>query len=109
MSQAPRLPQEISPDGREVWDWAGRMSYHVQRLHRSREVWDAIVAGESQCGSCSKWMTGACPREVQDNRRGHTVGPSCKAMKCDQFAMNSYDRKRIDGLRAEYAALTAKD
>jgi len=100
-----RLPQEISPDGREVFDWAQRMSDHTQRLQRRREVWKAIVDGESQCGSCSKWMTDACPREVQDNRRGCKLGPSCQATKCDQFTMAAWESKRIDGLKAEYAAL----
>jgi hypothetical protein len=109
VTEAPRLPQEISTDGREVFDWANRMSDHMQRVARSREVWKAIVDGESQCGSCSKWMTGACPPERQDNRLGCKVGPSCQAIKCDQFAMNAYDRKRIDGLRAEHASLNAKN
>ena len=103
----PALPQQISSDGREVWDWAARLSAHTQRLHRAREVWQAIQAGETTCGSCSKWMTDACPREVQDNRRGHKVGPSCKAVRCDQFVMNPSDAKRIAGLREEYASLTA--
>lgn len=101
-------PTEISPDGREVWDWAARLSEHTQRLQRRREVWAAIVEGESTCGSCRKWMTGACPRERQDNRLGHKVGPSCKASKCDQFDMNKWDSDRLDGLRAEYAGLCAQ-
>jgi hypothetical protein len=104
-----QLPQEISTDGRDVWDWAASVGDAMARIHRSREVWKAIVDGESQCGSCSKWMTGACPQERQDNRLGCKVGPSCQAIKCDQFAINAYDRRRIDGLRAEHASLNAKD
>jgi hypothetical protein len=106
MSTAPQLPKEISSDGREVFDWADRMSDHVQKLQRRRDVWGAILEGTTTCGSCVKWMTDACPREVQDNRRGHKVGPSCKAVKCNEFAMSSYDEKRIQGLRDEYATLS---
>jgi hypothetical protein len=101
----PQLPQEISTNGQELWDWAARFSDYTQLLHRSHEVWNAIVAGENTCGSCSKWMTDACPREVQDNRRGHKVGPSCKAVKCNEFAMSQWDGKRIAGLREEYASI----
>ena len=35
-----RLPAEISPDGREVWDWAARFS---DRVHTGRDsaAWQA--------------------------------------------------------------------
>lgn len=105
---APKLPTEISPDGREVFDWALRFSDHTQRIHRRREVWTAIQHGESQCGTCKKWMTDACPRERQDNTKGRKVGPSAGALKCDQHDMSAWDRNRIDGLKREYAALAAE-
>lgn len=106
MSTVPQLPQAISNDGREVFDWANRMGDHIAKEHRRREVWAAIVSSTTTCGSCSKWMTNACPREVQDNRRGHKVGPSCQATKCSEFSMSSYDAKRVQGLRDEYERLS---
>lgn len=105
MSDAPVLPRDISPDGREIWGWADKFGDYTQRVHRRREVWAAIVEADTTCGSCDKWMTDSCPREVQDNRKGHKVGPSCKSVKCNEFVMKAWDAKRLSGLREEYAAL----
>jgi hypothetical protein len=103
----PTPPQEISSDGREVWAWAERLSEHTQRLHRRREVNAAILEGETTCGSCSKWMTDACPREVQDNIRGMKRGPSCKSLKCGEFVMKRWDADRLEALKAELSQLNA--
>lgn len=90
----------------QVWAWAERFSDHVHRIHRARELAAAIYEGETTCGSCSKWMTDACPREIRDQRGTKVGGPSCKALKCNQFVMQQWDAKRIAGLREEYAALS---
>lgn len=99
--QIPKLPSEISPDGREVWDWAARLSHRSDQVHRLKELRAAIQEQENTCGSCNLWMTDSCPRERQDNRKGHKVGPSCKSPKCDKHSMNSWDAKRVEGMKAE--------
>lgn len=108
MSTAPKLPQHISPDGREVWDLADRLSQHTQLLHRRRELESAIRTGPRECGSCTKWMTRDCPREAHDNRKGHSVGPSAKSPTCGEYEMKDYDAKRLDGLRAELASVVER-
>jgi hypothetical protein len=92
-------------DINEVWGWAERIGDQMQRKHRIRELRQAIIDGENQCGGCDKWMTKSCPREVQDNRRGHSVGPSAKSIKCNEFVMKRWDADRIAGLKAELAQL----
>lgn len=75
------------------------------RAARRREIWQAIYEGENTCGSCSKWMTDACPREMRDLRGTKVGGPSCKASKCGEFAMTTFSANLIAELRAEYAQL----
>lgn len=101
----PLPPQEISSDGREVWDWALRLSEYTQRIQRARELRKAISDCENTCGSCTKWMTDACPRESRDRLGRKVGGPSCNAVKCGQFVMQQYDVKRLAGLRSEYDAI----
>lgn len=101
------MPTEISPDGREVWEWAGRLSDRVHRIHEARQLREQIRAIESQCGSCSKWMKSACPREVQDNIKGHKVGPSSRDLKCQQFEVSHLDLKLLESTRAKLAAVDA--
>jgi hypothetical protein len=97
--------QEASPDGREVWDWASRLSDHTFRLHRIRELSASIRSCESECGSCSKWMTKGCPRERHDNRIGRNVGPSSRDMNCAEFTMSASSAQWLASLRDELAAL----
>lgn len=97
-------PKEISGDGKEVWEWADRLSDHTQKLHRMREIRKAIHEANNTCGSCNMWMTSACPRE-KSTMRGYNVGPSCKSTKCSQFQMKSWDANRVEELKAELSAL----
>ena len=105
MVRAPALPVEISPDGREIWDWAGKMS---DRLHAMDELARLRIQAHNTrntCGSCSAWMTSACPREVHDNRRGRSQGPSSMATKCDRFKISSADAKSAELADAKILAL----
>lgn len=104
----PRPPEKMSSDGREVWDWADRLSAHTQLLHDRRVLSQQIHNTKTQCGSCSKWMTDACPRESQDNIRGHKIGPSCQAVKCDQFTMSPHDVKQLASAEERLAVMNAK-
>jgi hypothetical protein len=78
---------DISPDGREVWAWADRLS---ERVHLTDELQRAKLQLHNTlntCGSCARWMTRDCPREKHDNRTGRSTGPSCAAIKCSAFVM----------------------
>lgn len=89
----PKLPSEISPDGREIWDWAAQLSARRHLVTKARELAEDIRY-TTRCGSCRLWMTKGCPREVHDNRRGRSVGPSMKAAVCA-----SYDEKPTETAR----------
>jgi hypothetical protein len=92
----------------QVFGWADRMSDYTQRLHRARELSAAIRDGENRCGSCQKWLIDDCPRERRGPNGQKLGGPSCQAIKCDQFAMKDWDARRVEGLKAELADVRAK-
>jgi hypothetical protein len=102
----PALPENISPDGREVWDWASRLSDATQKAHEIRELQSKIRRMQNECGSCSLWMTSSCPREVHDNRRGRSSGPSCSAIKCSNFIMDSSHATMIQSATIRLEELT---
>jgi hypothetical protein len=98
---APTLPAEISPDGREVWDWAGKLSEHTHRLDRIRKLRARIIVIGSVCGDCDKWMKSSqCPREVS-TMSGYNKGPSCGEFKCNSFVESVAATKLRDELSAE--------
>ena len=92
----------------QVFDWANRLTERANRVHRLRELSQAIHDGENHCGSCEKWMTDACPHERRDKRGQKIGGPSCRNFKCGEFVMQDWDAKRIAGLKAELADVHAK-
>lgn len=104
----PTLPTEISGDGREVFEWASKFSDHVHLLDEIRRTRTQISNCETQCGSCSKWMTPSCPREVHSNKTGRWAGPSSLTIKCDQFAMSAGTAKMNESAKAKLAELEAK-
>lgn len=104
MSEIPQLPKTVSNDGREIWDWAGRLGEWTARQHRKQELRRAILQSK-ECGSCDFWMTSSCPREKHDNRLGRSVGPSCRGAICEKFSMKSWDVERVEKLQAELASL----
>lgn len=95
MSNVPPLPTEISSDGKEIWDWASRLSDQVAKAHKTRTLIAQIVELKTTCGSCNLWMTRSCPREVHDNRKGRSSGPSCRAIKCEKFVMSSLNARTL--------------
>lgn len=96
----PPLPQHVSNDGREIWDWAARISQRTSLLQHQRELTDDIFRIGRECGSCRFWMTDACPREVQDNRIGRKRGPSMGAPICQKFAISDSNAR----LKAKWEA-----
>lgn len=92
-----RQPAEISPDGREVWDFAERLSGRVHTLDEIARLEKQVHNARNTCGSCTAWMTNGCPRENRDKRTGRKQGPSAMAIKCDRFSIS-----------ASYAASAAK-
>lgn len=101
----PQLPAEISPDGREVWDWAARLSDEVQRREEIRALAVQIRNMETQCGNCADWMTRACPREQHSNTTGRSTGPSSQSVKCQQFHMTAFDAQQLDAAKARLEAM----
>lgn len=102
--EAPKLPAEMSPDGREVWDWADRFSRHVHRANEIARLRREIGETGTECGDCDKWMKSReCPRERNVN--GQTRGPSWGAPICGQFVEAASAAKRRNRLQAELTAL----
>lgn len=101
----PVMPMEISPDGREVWDWADRLSARAHAVDELKRLRSQAYNARNTCGSCSAWMTSACPREVHDNRRGRSQGPSSMAIKCDRFSISSSSAKSAELAEAKIIEL----
>lgn len=106
MSDVPLLPQNISPDGSELWDWAAKASGHIHRQSKIKELRSRIVDLGSACGSCSKWMLPSCPLEKHDNKAGRSRGPHMNYPKCEQFTMSWSSQKVKDELLAELKDVT---
>jgi hypothetical protein len=100
------LPQEISPDGREIWSWAAALGAEVQRVSKMRELSASIRELRTQCSSCSLWMTRQCPRERNVN--GRKTGPSMKAPICGEFRMRPDKEALIEQRSSELATLTER-
>lgn len=103
----PKLPQQISNDGREVWDWAAKVSDTIHRRARISELRQNIAELGSRCGSCRLWMTDECPRE-QLLPTGRKSGPSMMDAKCQRFAITSNGVSRVETLTAELKQLESK-
>lgn len=93
MSGRPQLPTQVSPDGREIWDWAAKLSEHTQRQGKIRQL-KAEIAKPLRCGDCYWWMKSRdCPREVNVN--GRNRGPSMNDWPCSKMQ----ETKESAGLR----------
>lgn len=104
MGDTPQLPQQISPNGREVWDWADRFSEHVHTQDKIRKLRAAVFQQGRTCGDCSNWMKSRlCPKER--NVKGMTRGPSSGDLKCNQFLEGVGATKRRADLSAQLAEL----
>ncbi len=103
MSQPPKLPEQMSSDGREIWEWAGKLSEHMQRQDKIRELTFKIAKVGTVCGDCDKWMKSReCPAER--NVKGRCVGPSCESRKCSSFVEN----RSAENSRAQWKAELAQ-
>ena len=109
MNQLPKLPQEISNDGREVWGWAHALSAEVQLRHALREATEKLNKLGTRCGDCAKWMCNTCPRE-KSSMSGYKQGPSADAARCaSDYAEGRDIPRRRESLTKEIAELTFKD
>lgn len=104
----PELPSDMSSDGREIWDWAAKLSEHTQLLHERRTLNAQILAARTQCGSCEDWMTRQCPREKHSNQTGRSTGPSSLTIKCVQFRMTRHTEKSVAKAQEKLAAIHAR-
>lgn len=83
----------------DVWGLADQFSARVHTLHELKELRTQVHNMRNTCGSCTAWMTNACPRERHDNRTGRKHGPSSMAIKCDSFSIAPVDAASV--LKAE--------
>lgn len=82
-TQPPELPQTVSPDGRELWDWAAKASKFIHDEARRKELLAQIR--KVTCGDCQHWMKSReCPRER--NVGGFSRGPSMNGPICEKFS-----------------------
>ena len=109
MTAVPPLPTEISPDGREVWDWAARLSAQAQKADEVKRLTKQIQNAETQCGSCAHWMTRQCSREQHNNKTGRNTGPSSQSLKCEKFAMPPRQAKELEAAKAKLSKLISGD
>ena len=100
MSIIPPIPQQISNDGREIFDWANNLSNVITKQNRINELKTAIHK-PSTCGACKKWMCSSlCPREVHQ-KNGRYIGPSMNDAICNLFEEKAYDTERRKKLQEE--------
>lgn len=99
-SLPPSLPFEISSDGSEIWDWAGKMGQYIQIQARITELRHEIRICGTRCGDCYKWMhSNECPREKPGTGKhsGYSVGPHMDETICNQYVeKSSTAQRRID-------------
>lgn len=101
---APQLPDTLSSDGREIWDWAAAMARHDALQYKISELRKQIRGIGNRCGDCYKWMhSDSCPRET--HVKGRPSGPSCNASICDQYVEKQSSTEWRDKLTADLAAL----
>lgn len=106
MSAPPPLPQNVSNDGREIWDWAERFSAHTHRLDKMRKLRAEIARIGTVCGDCHFWMKSReCPKERNVN--GYSRGPSNGSPKCGQFVMTASSAELRAERQAELDAVIA--
>lgn len=106
-TKPPALPAHISSDGREVWDWAGKLSEHVHRLDDMRRIGAEIRTTGTTCGDCDLWMKSSqCPKERNVN--GRNQGPSCNTAKCVKFVETTQATRRRTELQERLSALESK-
>lgn len=102
----PPLPENISPNGQEIWDWAAKLSEHTHRVHAIRTLSADISGIGNRCGDCDKWMKSReCPRERNVNGWNH--GPSCNdyVFSCRSFVEARSATARRARLQDELATL----
>jgi hypothetical protein len=105
--QAPKLPAQMSSDGHEVWDWCGKMSEHIHRQDRIKNLRARIIKIGTVCGDCSKWMKSSeCPQE-RSTMSGYNKGPSCEGRKCEAFVEAARSTNHRATLTAELAKESA--
>ena len=101
---APELPQHVSANGQEIWDWAIQLGSWQQQQDEMRRIKADLHAITRECGNCAHWMISSrCPREFRAG--GRRSGPSMRAWPCSKFALSHQDEKRKGELEARLLAV----
>lgn len=88
----------------DLWAWAERFSDRAHTMDELARLGRQVYDAHNTCGSCTAWMTKACPRERRD-RAGRKHGPSKSEIKCDRFAMSAVDAAFVAKAEEKMAAL----
>jgi hypothetical protein len=86
---------DVSNDGKEIWDWADRLSDRIHLVAEIKTLSTQIHQMQTTCGSCSYWMTSSCHLERCD-QRGRKTGPSSQATVCGKFVMTGSTKLDLD-------------
>lgn len=111
MSNDPLMqPAQVSANGQEVWDWAGRFSDFVHLTDAARKLAAQIRTIPTECGACRLWMTKQCPRERPGTgpRSGYSTGPNWGEPICSQFELKDSSAKVIEMRKAELGEVEKK-
>lgn len=101
------LPKTISPNGEELWDWAGKLSQHIHLTDQQRTLQRKLFKLSRECGSCRFWMTRDCPQEVS-SMTGYNKGPSMSAPICSRFVMSQGSLKIQRGWLIELTSVNER-
>jgi hypothetical protein len=99
VSTFPQVPQHISSNGQEIWDWAAKLAQVSSLLEEKRQLTRKIEDIGRRCGSCHFWMTEKCPHEKNVN--GRKSGPSMSDRVCGKFEMKAHSRELQTEWRAK--------
>jgi len=101
------LPQSISSNGQELWDWAARLSNVVQLKQEQRDLTAKIKSLTTTCGNCEFWMKASCPRETR-LPNGRKSGPSMSDRVCAKFVIKAHSQELVEQLQARLAKIDCK-
>jgi len=104
----PEPPGRVSPDGREIWDWAAKLGQQTALLQKRRDLQKQISSVQGKCGSCTAWLTRACPRRTHSNKTGRNSDPGMNMPACHQFVMTQSSMDMIERWQHELAEVRAK-
>lgn len=103
----PSLPDKISNNGKELWEWGAKLGRIVHLEHEARTLKQQIADVQRKCGSCTMWMTRNCPKE-KPNMTGYSSGPHMNYPACNIFVMEKATLDLINDWQKKLCEMNAK-